>query len=156
MMYFHSFLDDFTRLISTGPKVFWRILTSSCGVPLNHLLMVSHVTINVSTLSSQMWLDSNIWFTISYMSKHCYRSSKLWQTTRSIFGPVLNVPCFPSLFHYPFISPRLHSLPSVCTDKMVFHTHRTDTDLIRGNQSPAGEKMNGMEIMQKNATLKCY
>lgn len=87
---------------------------------------------------------------ISYMSKRCYHSSKLWQTTCSIFAPVLNVPCFQSLSHYPFIFPRLYSPPSVCTDKMVFHTHLTDTDLIRGNQSPAGEKMNGMEIMQKN------
>lgn len=144
-------MDDFTWLTYTSLKVFLRILTSSCGVPLNHLVMVSHVTINVSTLSLQMWLDSSIWFTISYMSMHCYRLSISWQTTCSIFCPVSNVPCSPSLFHYPFISPCLYSLPSVCTDKIVFHTQRYRS--YQRKLKWAGKKMNGMEIMQKKKML---
>lgn len=35
-----------------------------------------------------------------------------------------------SLSHYLFIFHCLYSPPSVCTDKMVFHTHLTDTDLV--------------------------
>lgn len=91
---------------------------------------------------------SNIWFTA--VSKYCYHSSVSWLTTPSIFGSLLNIPCFPYLSHYPFILLHLYSPPSVCSDKMVFHAHLRDKDLIRGNQGPASEKMNGMQIMQRN------
>lgn len=58
--------------------------------------------------------------------------------------------------HYTLIYPRLYSLPSVCTDMIVFHTDLKDSDLIRGNQNPGGEQMNGREIIHQNSTLKCY
>lgn len=92
---------------------------------------------------------------IRYISKLCYHSSKSWQAMRFILSTVLNVACSPPLSHYPFISPCLYSASSVCTDKVVFHTHLTDTDPIRGNHSSVGEKMNDMEIMRKNvSTIK--
>lgn len=102
-------LNDFGWLISSCPRVFF---VNPCiqlwSFPKSHIshLMVSHVTINVSTLSPQMWLDSNIWFTISYMSKHCYRWGKSLQTAHSIFGSALRLDtpiafCPISLFIHP-------------------------------------------------------
>lgn len=67
--------------------------TSSFGVPLRLLLMVSWATINVSSL---FWNEAKLklWVTIRCLSKHSYHSSKSRQTASSIFGLLLNVPWF--------------------------------------------------------------
>lgn len=127
--------------------MFSRILTSRCGVPLNHLLMVSHMTINVSTLFPKMWLHSN------YDQLHVKALLSLKQITAN--HTLYSWPCLKCCFasHLSFIAllslPVCVPLPSLRTDKIIFQTHLTDTDLIRGNQSPTGEAMNDMEIMQK-------
>lgn len=155
-MYFHSFLDDFTWLISTCLKVFFRLLTSSCGVPLNHLLMVSYVTINMSTLSSNV---AGFKYMIHYQL-HVKALLLLKQITANhtlYFWPCLKCSLLPISLSLPcYLSPFI--FPSFCVyrrDGFSYH-HLTDTDHIRGNQSPAGDKMNGMEIKQRNAAFKCY
>lgn len=131
------------------------LLTSSCGVPLNHLLMVSRVTINVSALLKCGQIQK-----YDSLSVTC-QSAAIAQANHGQPHTLFLALCLKNAWTRLFLAPHLsfitllslvYSLPSVCTDKMVFHTHLKDTDLIRGNQSPAAEKINCMEIMQ-NATL---
>ena len=123
--------DNFRWLVSTRPRVLWGPSLCAVEFPLiTHLLMVSHVTINVSTPALQIWLDLNIWLSISYMSKHCYRWRQSWQTTSFIFGtscspisfPIyLSLFVFTSFFVYRWvfilISKILISSKPSCSDK---------------------------------------
>lgn len=107
VMFSLAFLYHFISwLISTCPKVVLWVFTSSCGVSLNHtsLCGFSCVYHCVSALSSNV---ARFKYTphYQYMSKHCYRPSKSWQTAHSIFGPVLNART------HTFLAPSSLSLP---------------------------------------------
>lgn len=141
MVYFQSFLDYIRWLIFISPKVFLWIFTSSCGVPLDNIKSpygfscdsqcVNALTSNVARFKYMIRYQLLVKALISLkqiMANHTFYFrplSYMHGHARSLLP----------ISHYTLICPRLYSLPSVCSDMIVFHTDRKDTDLIRGNQT---------------------
>lgn len=88
------------------PQGVLRNFRSCRGVPLNHLPMVYCLSINVLTRGSHVAILKKTY--ITYVSKHCYHLSKLWQATCCIHCWLLI-----SLSLRPFISSCVFPSPCV-------------------------------------------
>lgn len=99
--------------------------------PKSHTSVVSHVSLNVSALSPQMWLGLNILFPNATCQSAAIAQAPRGKQHSLFLALVTPIP----LSRCPFICPSW--IPFLLWVQMFAHIHHADTDLTRGNQTSA-------------------